>query len=120
MPATLAHRTGNDPVAVVVAGPAFIEVAAAESTEALAAGMKEDGRLITMAQARIVVRQAEFNRRQAYADDGATSLESWTAQSLLRKHHHGVVHRKGWSMTGNPNQELTIENPSGRVTVSRP
>src|SRR6202035_3018199 len=82
MPATLAHRTGNDPVAVVVAGPAFIEVAAAESTEALAAGMKEDGRLITMAQARIVVRQAEFNRRQAYADDGATSLESWTAQSL--------------------------------------
>jgi hypothetical protein len=57
-------------------------VAAAESTEALAAGMKEDGRLISMAQARIVVRQAEFGRRQAYSEDGATSLESWTAESL--------------------------------------
>jgi hypothetical protein len=69
-------------VAPMVGGAAFIEVAAAESNEALAAGMKEDGRLITMAQARIVVRQAEFNRRQAYSDDGATSLESWTAVNL--------------------------------------
>ena len=69
-------------VAARVAGAAFVELAAAESTEALAAGMKEDGRLITMAQARLVLRQAEFARRQGYADDGATSLESWTAESL--------------------------------------
>jgi hypothetical protein len=81
MPATLAHRTTTD-AAAIVAGAAFVEVAAAESTEALAAGMKEDGRLITMAQARIVLRQAEFSRRGAYGDDGATSLESWTAESL--------------------------------------
>ncbi|HEY5386095.1 MAG TPA: DUF222 domain-containing protein [Acidimicrobiales bacterium] len=79
MAPTLTHRTGADSGA---AGAAFIKVAAAESTEALAAGMKEDGRLITMAQARIVVRQAEFGRRQAYSEDGATSLESWTAESL--------------------------------------
>jgi len=79
MAPTLTHRTGADSAA---AGAAFIKAAAAESTEALAAGMKEDGRLITMAQARIVVRQAEFERRQAYSEDGATSLESWTAESL--------------------------------------
>jgi hypothetical protein len=30
------------------------------------------------------------------------------------------VHRNGWSMTGNPNEELRIENPGGRVSVSRP
>jgi hypothetical protein len=30
------------------------------------------------------------------------------------------VHRNGWSMTGNANEELRIENPEGRVTVSRP
>jgi hypothetical protein len=39
---------------------------------------------------------------------------------LLCRHHHGVVHRNGWSMTGNANGELRIENPDGRVTVSRP
>src|ERR1700728_2623907 len=75
---TIAPRTGTDSVAVA----AFMEAAAAESTEALVAGMKEDGRVITMAQARLVIRQAEFNRRGAYAYDGATSLESWAAESF--------------------------------------
>jgi hypothetical protein len=77
MPSTLTHCTSADPDAA-----AFIKVAAAESKEALAAGMKDDRRVISMAQARIVLRQAEFGRRRAYLDDGATSLESWTAQSL--------------------------------------
>jgi hypothetical protein len=39
---------------------------------------------------------------------------------FLCSHHHGVVHRKGWSMTGNANEELTIVGPTGRVMVSRP
>jgi len=39
---------------------------------------------------------------------------------LLCRHHHGVVHRKGWNMTGNANEELTIVGPTGRVMVSRP
>jgi hypothetical protein len=34
--------------------------------------------------------------------------------------HHGVVHRKGWSLSGNPNEELSIKVPNGRVMVSRP
>ena len=61
---------------------AFISALEAESNGALAAGMKEDWLQITMAQARFVLRQAEFGRRQAFRDDGATSLESWTAESL--------------------------------------
>jgi hypothetical protein len=48
---------------------------------------------------------------------GRTDLKNLV---LVCKMHHGVVHRNGWSMTGNANDELRIENPSGRVTVSRP
>jgi hypothetical protein len=39
---------------------------------------------------------------------------------LLCRHHHGVVHRKGWSLSGDANQELSIKTPTGRVMVSRP
>jgi hypothetical protein len=39
---------------------------------------------------------------------------------LLCRRHHGVVHRKGWSLSGNANEELTIRTPAGRVMVSRP
>jgi hypothetical protein len=69
-------------VAPMIGGADFMSSLATESNEALAAAMKEDRRLISMAEARIVLRQAEFGRRQAYLDEGATSLESWTAQNL--------------------------------------
>ena len=39
---------------------------------------------------------------------------------LLCKHHHGLVHRKVWTMSGNANEELTFVGPSGRVMTSRP
>jgi Domain of unknown function (DUF222)/HNH endonuclease len=48
---------------------------------------------------------------------GPTDLDNLV---LLCKKHHGVVHRKGWSLSGNPNQELSIKVPNGRVMVSRP
>jgi hypothetical protein len=39
---------------------------------------------------------------------------------LLCKHHHGVVHRNGWTMSGDANAELTIVSPTAAVMVSRP
>ena len=35
---------------------------------------------MSSAQARFLVRLGEFERRQGFRDDGATSLESWTAE----------------------------------------
>lgn len=40
--------------------------------------------------------------------------------ALLCKHHHGVVHRDGWTMSGDANQELRFMAPGGRVMMSRP
>jgi len=40
--------------------------------------------------------------------------------ALMCRHHHGVVHRKGWKMSGNANEELTFVPPGGRVMTSRP
>jgi len=40
--------------------------------------------------------------------------------ALLCLHHHRLVHSRGWSMSGNANQELTFIGPSGRVMTSRP
>jgi Domain of unknown function (DUF222)/HNH endonuclease len=49
---------------------------------------------------------------------GRTDLP--TLVLLCRHHHQGVMHRKGWSMSGNANEELTFIGPSGRVMTSRP
>jgi hypothetical protein len=49
--------------------------------------------------------------------DGRTDLDNL---ALLCRHHHGVVHRRGWSMTGNANDALRFVGPTGRVMVSRP
>ncbi len=48
---------------------------------------------------------------------GRTDLDNLV---LLCLHHHGLVHRKGWTMSGNANGELTIVGPNGRGTTSRP
>ena len=62
------------------AGAAFVNATAAESNDALAAGMKEDWRQISAAQARFIVRLAESNKREMFRDDGATSPEAWVAE----------------------------------------
>jgi hypothetical protein len=48
---------------------------------------------------------------------GRTDLDNL---ALLCLFHHGMVHRKGWTMSGNANEELTLTGPSGRVMISRP
>ena len=39
--------------------------------------------------------------------------------ALLCRHHHGVVHRKGWSMSADPAGGFTFTTPAGRVLTSR-
>jgi Domain of unknown function (DUF222)/HNH endonuclease len=48
---------------------------------------------------------------------GTTDLANMV---LLCEFHHGVVHRKGWTMEGNANEELTITGPGDQVMTSRP
>jgi hypothetical protein len=54
---------------------------------------------------------------EAWKPRGRTDLDHI---SLMCRHHHGVVHRKGWTMRGNANEELTFRGPNGRVMTSRP
>ena len=49
-------------------------------------------------------------------EEGPTS----TTLALICKHHHHLVHRKGWTMKGNANEELTFIGPTGRIMTSRP
>jgi hypothetical protein len=49
--------------------------------------------------------------------DGRTDLENL---ALLCEFHHHRIHSKGWSMTGNANEELCIIGPTGRTMTSRP
>ncbi len=48
---------------------------------------------------------------------GRTDLDNLMLACL---HHHHLVHSKGWTMSGNANEELTFTTPKGRVTTSRP
>ena len=61
-------------------GADLIGAVAAESNEELAAGLEEDFRQMTAAQGRILVRLGEFDRRQGFRDEGATSVEAWTTE----------------------------------------
>jgi len=53
----------------------------------------------------------------AWKPGGRTDLDNL---ALLCRHHHVLVHSKGWTMSGNANKELTFTGPSGRVMTSRP
>jgi hypothetical protein len=50
-------------------------------------------------------------------DHGPTDLDNLV---LLCVHHHYLMHQRGWTMSGNPNEELNFVGPSGRVMTSRP
>src|SRR5277367_5782644 len=61
-------------------GAALISAVAAESNDELAARLEEDFGQMTAAQGRILVRLGEVGRRQAFRDEGATSVEAWTTE----------------------------------------
>jgi hypothetical protein len=50
-------------------------------------------------------------------DRGPTDLDNL---ALLCVHHHGLVHSKQWTMSGNANELLIFVGPSGRTMRSRP
>jgi hypothetical protein len=49
--------------------------------------------------------------------DGLTDLDNL---ALLCVHHHYTMHKEGWTMSGNANEELTFVGPTGRLMASRP
>jgi len=40
--------------------------------------------------------------------------------ALRCRHHHGVVHRKGWTMTTHPDRGHTFTTPTGRTLHTHP
>ncbi len=52
-----------------------------------------------------------------WARGGPTDLDELCC---LCPHHHALVHTKGWTLSGDANEELTFVGPSGRVMTSRP
>jgi Domain of unknown function (DUF222)/HNH endonuclease len=48
---------------------------------------------------------------------GRTDLDNL---ALMCLHHHRVVHSNGWTMSGDPNGDMRVVGPTGRVMVSRP
>jgi len=85
-----------------VNGAGLISAVAAESNEELVSGLAEDFAQMSSAQARFVVRLGEFDRRQAFRDEGATSVESWTAErfgvSTPTARTYAHVGEKAWDV----------------------
>ena len=48
---------------------------------------------------------------------GRTDLDNLALTCL---YHHHLVHSRGWTMSGDANEELTFVGPSGRIMTSRP
>ena len=60
----------------------LITVVAALSTEELRARMDKALRMKTAAEGEFTICLAESTKREMFRDDGATSVESWTASSF--------------------------------------
>ena len=61
-------------------GAALISVVAAESKEQLCSELDELFRVRATTEGNIALRLAELERRQAFRDEGATSIEKWTTE----------------------------------------
>ncbi len=88
--------------ALALSGADLISAVAAESNAELASGLDEDFAQLCAAQGRFLVRLGEYERRQAFRDDGATCLESWTAErygvSMSSARAYARVGEKAWDI----------------------
>jgi hypothetical protein len=61
--------------------------------------------------------QVDWHHVEEYVDDdGATDMANLAG---LCRHHHGIVHRRGWSMTATEDQWFVITTPTGKVLHSQ-
>jgi hypothetical protein len=102
MPTTLTAPAAALSTAPAVRGGDLISAVAAESNAELASGLDEDFAQMCAAQGRFLVRLGEYERRQAFRDDGATCLESWTAErfgvSAASARTYAHVGEKAWDI----------------------
>jgi len=61
-------------------------------------------------------RHTDMHHVQHWEHDGPTDLDNL---ACLCRHHHGVVHRKGWSMTPADHHRFVITSPSGRTLTTQ-
>jgi len=61
-------------------------------------------------------RHTDLHHVQHWEHDGPTDLANLAS---LCRHHHGVIHRNGWTMTTTEHQRFTITTPTGRTLHSQ-
>lgn len=61
-------------------------------------------------------RHTYLHHVQHWEHDGPTDTDNLAS---LCRHHHGVVHRKGWSMASAAHQRFRITTPTGRILHSQ-
>jgi hypothetical protein len=62
------------------------------------------------------VSRCDAHHIPAFHPAGATDIDK---MALLCRHHHGVTHRRGWSMVAEADQTFSWTTPSGRTLRSR-
>ena len=111
-----------------MSGADLIAAVAAESNDELVGALEADFAQMSAAQGRLVVRLGEYERRQGYSDEGATSLESWTVErfgvSTPTARTYTRVGEKAWdlpSLMGGLSQgEITFDKVRAVVDVATP
>ena len=115
------------PTPTSLSGADLISAVAAESNEELASHLAEDFSQMSGAQARFIVRLGEFERRQGFRDEGATSLESWTAErfgvSMPSARAYAHVGEKAWDLPhlvgGLSSGEISFDKVRALADVAR-
>ncbi len=83
-------------------GADLISAVGGESDDELRAGLDEDFEVMKAAQGRVLLRLGECERRQAFRDDGATSVEAWVVQ----RYGVSVATARGLTQVGKVGSDL--------------